>query len=84
MHTTWQSSSNNYWLIIFLPLNIATGNKHVVGASEQRNGFQMWRRLFEDNRGSGDMVEFAGIEVLREYKPCTKISEVSAHMDPSL
>ena len=27
----------------------------------------MWRRLVEDHRGSGDMVEDAGIEVLREY-----------------
>ena len=51
------------------------------GEGEQDNGFQMWRRLFEDNRGTGDVVEYAGTEVLREYEACTTISEVSAHMD---
>lgn len=51
------------------------------GKAEIGNGFAMWRRLFQDNRGSGEMIEFAGIEVLREFKTCNKLSEVNGHMD---
>ena len=51
------------------------------GRNETGNGFAMWRRLFKENRGSGEVTEFAGIEVLCEFKPCKKLSEVSAHMD---
>ena len=46
------------------------------GDCEKGNGFQMWRRLVEDNRSSRDVVEFADIEVPCEYKACTKISKV--------
>lgn len=51
------------------------------GKAEIGNGFAMWRKLFQDNRGSGKIIEFAGIEVLREFKPCMKLSEVNGHMD---
>ena len=30
------------------------------------NGFAVWRRLFRDNKGSGDVAECEGIEVLRD------------------
>ena len=52
----------------------------MVEMANNAHGFQVWRRLFEDNCGSGDMVELAGIEVLRGHNACTKISEISAHM----
>ena len=69
-------------LVDYLPTTQSRKRKQLCGGEgEQGNGFQMWRRLFEDNRGSGDVVEYAGIEVLREYKACTKISEVSARME---
>ena len=68
-------------LIDYLPTTQYRKRKQLCGGEgKQGNGFKMWRRLFEDNRGSGDMVEYAGIEALREYKACNKISKVSAHM----
>ena len=51
------------------------------GPGETRNGFAVWRRLFRDNKGSGDVVEYAGIEVLRDYLKCNKLSELPAHLD---
>ena len=41
----------------------------------------MWQRLLRDNRGSGDVVEYAGIEVSRDDPRCNKLSELAAHRD---
>ena len=69
-------------LVDYLPKPHVRKRKQLCGGDgEQGSGFQMWRRRFSDNRGSGHMVGFTGIEVLREYKACTKISKVLAHMD---
>ena len=51
------------------------------GVAQECNGFTMWRRLHRDFQGSGDAVEYAGTEALREYGRCNKISELSAQMD---
>ena len=45
------------------------------------NGFKMWRRLHEDNTGSGSIIELAGTDSLRDWPHCDKLSEVSAHLD---
>ena len=49
--------------------------------AEKNNGFILWTRLHEDFKGSGEMVEFAGVDTLRLYPSCSKISEVTAHLD---
>ena len=51
------------------------------GKSETGNGFLMWRRLFVDNKGPGEPVEFAGVEALRLYPSCSKLSDVGSHLD---
>ena len=53
------------------------------GPGKTGNGFAALRRLFRDNKGSGDVVEYAGIEVLRDYPRCNQSSELSAHLDGS-
>ena len=66
----------------WLPLSLY--NKRIQlcgGRSEFGNGFRMWRRLHEDNVGSGDIIEFAGTEALRDYGKCEKISDVMGHVD---
>ena len=35
------------------------------GPMELNNGFKLWRRLFQDNAGTGDIAECAGIDALR-------------------
>ena len=37
------------------------------GESEEGNGFAMWRRLHKDHVGDGEILEYAGTTVLREY-----------------
>ena len=51
------------------------------GPMGANNGFKLWRRLFEDNAGTGDIAEYAGIEALREFPRCGKLSEAVEHVD---
>ena len=51
------------------------------GKSEAGNGFTMWRRLHKDHVGDGEILEYAGTTVLREYGQCKKLSDVSTHID---
>ena len=46
------------------------------GKSEAGNGFTMWRRLHKDHVGDGEILEYAGTTVLREYGQCKKLSDV--------
>ena len=69
-------------LLDYLPDSLAKRRIQLSGGTSQEcNGFTMWRRLHRDYQGSGDAVEYAGTEALREYGRCGKISELSAHMD---
>jgi hypothetical protein len=51
------------------------------GKAEANNGLAMWRRLHQDFAGEGEVVEYAGVEVLREYGRCNKLSELPSHID---
>ena len=51
------------------------------GKSEANHGISMWRRLHRDHVGAGDIIEFAGTEVLREYGRCNKLADLPTHMD---
>ena len=55
--------------------------QYAGGASERGNGFAVWRRLFRDNAGGGDLVEYAGVDVLRTYPQCHSIRNLSNHLD---
>ena len=41
----------------------------------------MWRRLHRDHVGAGQVHEYAGSNCLRTYGACSKLSEVSEHID---
>lgn len=69
-------------LIDYMPAKIYRRRNQLVGSqTEKNNGFILWRRLHEDFKGTGEMVEFAGVDTLRLYPSCSKISEVTAHLD---
>jgi hypothetical protein len=51
------------------------------GQTESGNGFTMWRRLHRDNKGEGQIVDYAGTQCLREYGRCDNLQQVSAHID---
>ena len=51
------------------------------GRSQTGNGFRMWRRLHQDNVGSGEIIEFANTEALRDYGRCDRIEDTSSFID---
>ena len=51
------------------------------GPTEQNNGFKMWNRLYKQNKGTGDIIEYAGTETIREYPRCDRIADVADHLD---
>ena len=51
------------------------------GKSQANNGLAMWKRLHQDFAGEGEVVEYAGVEVLREYSRCNKLSDLPSHLD---
>ena len=51
------------------------------GKTEEGNGFAVWRRLHRDNQGEGQIVDYAGTQCLREYGQCSKLEDVSVHID---
>ena len=77
----WELSEKLEQVIVDWLPEVDYGRRIQLCNGEKGNGLAMWRRLHADYKGTGDMVEFAGIEVLREFKACTKISDLSNHMD---
>ena len=69
-------------LVDWIPERLYNRREQLCGGPEERNnGFIMWRRLHTDNVGSGAIVTLAGIECLREYGRCTKLSDLTVHLD---
>ena len=51
------------------------------GKENANNGLAMWRRLHSDFAGQGEVIEYAGVEVLREYGRCNKLADLPSHID---
>ena len=70
-------------IVDYLPIDLYRRREQLCGGDrESGNGFAMWRRLHVDCEGDGDSaIEYAGIEVLRNYPRCNQLSEVSTHLD---
>ena len=69
-------------LVDYLPVSLTNQRIQLAGGpSQECNGFMMWKRLHKENKGSGDAVEYAGTEALKEYGRCDKIADLSGHMD---
>lgn len=54
------------------------------GKDNANNGLAMWRRLHSDFAGQGDVIEYAGVEVLRRYGRCNKLADLPSHIDGRL
>ena len=69
-------------LVDWLPDSLYNRRDQLCGGEgQQHNGFMMWRRLHRDNFGGDIHINIAGIDVLREYPNCSKLSEPSNHLD---
>ena len=69
-------------LVDWLPEKLYLRRDQLAGGkSESGNGFTMWRRLHKDHVGDGEILEYAGTTVLREYGQCKKLADVANHID---
>ena len=69
-------------LVDYLPIGLVNRRVQLSGGPDQEcNGFAMWRRLHREFKGSGEAVEYAGTEALKEYRRCDRVADLSAHMD---
>ena len=69
-------------ILTYLPESLYGNREQLCGCPTQaNNGYIMWRRLARDNSGTGDVVEFAGIEAIRDSNRCDKLSEVVEHAE---
>ena len=69
-------------LMDYLPVSLTNRRVQLAGGPAQEcNGFAIWRRLHRENKGSGDAVEYAGVEALKEYSRCDRLADLSGHMD---
>ena len=48
---------------------------------EPSNGFELWRRLVSDNKGSGVVVRMAGSQALETFPQCQSVPQMGAHLD---
>ena len=69
-------------LVDWLPEKLYNNRLQLSGGiDETGNGFEMWRRLHLNYMGDGEVLEEAGVECLRTYGQCHKMSEVSDNID---
>ena len=69
-------------LVDWIPESLYQRRTQLCGGPEERNnGFIMWRRLHSDNVGSEVHIANAGIDCLREYGRCTRMSDLMGHLD---
>ena len=69
-------------LVDWLPEKLYLRRAQLAGGKRKEgNGFAVWRRLHRDNTGEGDILQYAGTQCLREYGRCTKLTDVSTHID---
>lgn len=45
------------------------------------NGFEMWRWLFNEFQGRSEAIKLGGARRLQEWPRCTKLDQLSAHID---
>ena len=50
------------------------------GKSQANSGLAMRKRLHQEFAGKGEVLEYAGVQVLREYSRCNKLSDLPSHL----
>ena len=48
---------------------------------EPSNGFELWRRLVSDNKGTGVVVKMAGSQALETFPQCQSVPQMGSHLD---
>ena len=68
-------------IVDYLPESMYGRREQLCGGKSQaNNGLALWKRLHQDFAGDGEVVEHAGVDVLREYSKCNTLSDLPSHL----
>ena len=68
------------WIVGWLSVGLK-GRKLGLCGNEQGNGLELWRQLFRDHAGTGDMIEESGRKALQNFPQCNDKNQLAAHLD---
>ena len=52
-----------------------------LAGGEKGNGFEMWRRIFIDNQGGGELADLSGEKFFTNYPKCTDNKHLHDHVE---
>ena len=65
----WELSQTfESWIVDWLPISMYNRREQLAGG-ELGNGFELWRRLFVENKGHDSAIDYGGIQRLQELRP---------------
>ena len=50
------------------------------GQHEKGNGFEIWRKLFQEHHGNADILQVGGVRRLKEWPRCTNHQKLKQHL----
>ena len=50
------------------------------GKDEKGNGFEIWRKLFQEHHGNADILQVGGVRRLKEWPKCTNHQKLKQHL----
>ena len=50
------------------------------GRDEKGNGFEIWRKLFQEHHGNADILQVGGVRRLKEWPRCTNHQKLKQHL----
>ena len=51
------------------------------GEAQAGNGFEIWRKLYQEHHGGAEAVKLGGIRRLQEWPKCSNINNLNQHLD---
>ena len=73
------SVSRTLWSFIGEHMSTALFDRRTAMASgEERNGIELWRRLFRTHEGGDAAVRIGGVANLHTFPPCARVDELSS------
>ena len=60
--------------------NTMYNRRAALANGEEKNGIELWRRLFSDNEGGGEQVETCGVRDLHGFPSCTRVEDLANYV----
>ena len=78
LNITWMSSY--LWSFLAQHLSEDFGRLKTVLAGEPRNGFELWRKIYQTNRGAGNYVDIGNIRSFMNFEKCPHENQLLAYV----